>query len=105
MNKPLATAQYILSGNKKLRCGFTTGSAAAMAAKAASRLLLLNERVAEVSITTPKGWIAQSPIIYEDAKPFRKHSARAGVTKDAGDDKDATNSLEIFATFIPFSFT
>jgi len=98
MNKPLATAQYILSGNKKLRCGFTTGSAAAMAAKAASRLLLLNERVAEVSITTPKGWIAQSPVIYEDVKSFRKHSARAGVTKDAGDDKDATNALEIFAT-------
>ena len=103
MNKPLATAQYILSGNKKLRCGFTTGSAAAMAAKAASRLLFFRERSQNISIITPKGWIAQSPVIYEDTEPFTKHTerdvrVRAGVVKDAGDDKDATNGIEIFAT-------
>ena len=97
MTNQLATAQYIVCGSKKLRCGFTTGSAAAMAAKAASRFLLLGDKSKSVSITTPKGWLACADIIFDESS-FKKNCVRVGVKKDAGDDPDATDGIEVFAT-------
>ena len=46
---------YIYKNQKKLRCGYTTGSCAAAAAKAAVRMLLTGEEVRQVKLETPKG--------------------------------------------------
>ena len=48
-------SHYIRSGQALLRCGYTTGTCAALAVQAAARALLLGERPAQASLTTPKG--------------------------------------------------
>ena len=46
---------YIYSGTKKLRCGYTTGSCATAAAQAAAEMLLTRQSVKNSEIITPKG--------------------------------------------------
>ena len=46
---------YIRSGQTMLRCGYTTGTCAALAAAGAARLLLSGEVPGIVSLTKPKG--------------------------------------------------
>ena len=47
--------EYIEKGGQKLRLGYTTGSCAAAAAKAAALMLLTGQRVLQVQLKTPKG--------------------------------------------------
>ena len=47
--------RYVVKQNKRLRCGYTTGSCAAAAAKAAAELLLGGENPEQVELLTPKG--------------------------------------------------
>ena len=47
--------EYIYRGSEKLRCGYTTGSCAAAAAKAAAEMLITGEIVCHAEIMTPKG--------------------------------------------------
>ena len=49
------TENYIFHGKKRLRCGYTTGSCAAGAAKASVRMLITGEIIKSVQICTPKG--------------------------------------------------
>ncbi len=79
---------------KLLRCGYTTGSCAAAAAKAAAYMLLKQEKADAVFITTPSG-IKLSLDISEQA--FDSIRASCAVRKDAGDDPDITNGLLVFA--------
>ena len=53
---------YVSSGGKKLRCGYTTGTCAALAAAGAARLLLTGRAPETVSIVTPKGWRVEVPV-------------------------------------------
>ena len=46
---------YIQSGGKRLRCGYTTGTCAALAAAGAARLLLGGRAPESVTLTTPGG--------------------------------------------------
>ncbi len=84
--------------NKLLRYGYTTGSCAAGAAKAAAQLLLTGKPVEEVRIMTPRG----VPLTLEVLDPVLEAGiASCAVQKDGGDDPDATSGLMICATVRP----
>ena len=51
----MAFEHYIRSGQKQLRCGYTTGTCAAAAAKAAALMLAARLPLSFVDILTPKG--------------------------------------------------
>lgn len=77
-----------------MRNGYTTGSCAAAAAKAAACMLLDGRERTHISIVTPKG------IVYEaNLTDIVRHENEVicGVIKDAGDDPDVTGGLKIMA--------
>ncbi|WP_346918733.1 cobalt-precorrin-5B (C(1))-methyltransferase CbiD [Lacrimispora sp.] len=80
---------------KELRCGFTTGTCAAVAAKAAAAMLLLDSRLQHMKLMTPKGTEADLPLFHVVMGPDKVSCA---VEKDAGDDPDVTNKALIFAS-------
>ncbi|MBQ7158896.1 MAG: cobalamin biosynthesis protein CbiD [Treponema sp.] len=97
----LANEQYILSGTKRLRCGFTTGTCAALASRAAVEALLLGSVPETVSLRTPKGWLVKTAVIADETPVSFSNGGkrfRCGVQKDAGDDPDVTDGCQIFAT-------
>ena len=47
---------YVRSGQKLLRCGYTTGTCAALAARGAAELLLSGAVPRTLQLVTPKGW-------------------------------------------------
>ena len=47
--------EYIVRAGKRLRLGYTTGSCAAAAAKAAAWMLLTGRRREQIGLTTPGG--------------------------------------------------
>ena len=47
--------EFVVKGGKRLRLGYTTGSCAAAAARAAACMLLTGRRVERVELSTPKG--------------------------------------------------
>ncbi len=84
-----------------LRKGYTTGSCAQGAAKAATLALLGRRRVEEVELETPSGTRLLLPVIDTE---LGDGYARCGVIKDAGDDPDVTHGARIYAT-VRFSDT
>lgn len=90
----MAFEHYIRSGQKLLRCGYTTGTCAALAAAGATRLLLTGNAPETVSLRTPRGLVVEVSL----HQPQRNgDTARCAVLKDGGDDIDATHGLPIFA--------
>ena len=85
----------IWKGDRLLRCGFTTGSCAAAAAKAAVTMLLTGKATERVEIMTPKG-IPFAPRIERTERLYDQVSC--SVQKDGGDDPDVTSGLFITAT-------
>ena len=86
--------QYIYKNNRKLRYGYTTGSCAAAAAKAAAIMLLWGKTVESVELMTPK----QIPLHLEVRDVSRgKDFVKCAVRKDGGDDPDVTNGILVYA--------
>ena len=90
----MALEHYIQSGGKRLRCGYTTGTCAALAAGAAARLLLTGHAPETAALVTPKGWRVEVPVENPRSGP---DWASCTVTKDGGDDMDVTHGLPIAA--------
>ena len=85
---------YIRSGQKLLRCGYTTGTCAALGAAGAARLLLTGRAPETVGLRTPKG------LVVEVAPQFCRLTAagaECAIVKDGGDDVDATTGLPVIA--------
>ena len=78
-----------------LKYGITTGATAAAAAKAAVTALVSNP-VDKVVIPTPIGIRFEIPV--KETKKLSGDSAIATAVKDAGDDVDVTDEIEIHAT-------
>src|SRR5919198_589550 len=78
-----------------LREGFTTGACATAASLAATRALLRQAPVNEVTIHLPIGRDATFSVSRCELAPDR---VRCGVIKDAGDDPDVTHGAEIIST-------
>lgn len=85
--------KYIVKNNQKLALGYTTGSCAAAAAKAATRMLFSGKLVERVKIATPKGIPLQLQILEQK---FSRTSASCAVRKYSGDDPDVTNGILVF---------
>jgi cobalt-precorrin-5B (C1)-methyltransferase len=79
---------------KELRSGYTTGACAAAAAKGAAQLLVNQTLVDEVSIDLPAGVSATFQL---HGQFFSANEASCFVVKDAGDDPDVTNGVELHA--------
>ena len=86
--------RFIYCGTKKMRCGYTTGSCAAAAAKTAAEALLTGQKVKYADILLPKGERLRLEI--SDCTINGK-TAACTVIKDSGDDPDITNGIEIIA--------
>lgn len=77
-----------------MRYGFTTGSCAAAAAKAAAWMLLTGEEKQTITISTPKG-ISYTAQLEETERTQERVSC--AVRKDSGDDPDITNGVLVYA--------
>lgn len=90
----MAFEYYHRNGTKMLRYGYTTGTCAALAAAAATRALLSRADPGEQTLMTSKGIPVCVPI---EVWGFDETGAWASVFKDAGDDSDITDGMEIRA--------
>lgn len=86
--------KYVYKNGKKLKYGYTTGSCATGAVKAAAWMLIHQKPLENVQVHTPKGWLLTLDL--HDIEITKDHVVCA-VKKDAGDDPDITNGLLIYA--------
>lgn len=83
-----------LVNRKLLRCGYTTGTCAAAASKAATEMLLSGKITNTVSITTPSSVSLVLDVLHQE---ITSNSCKCAIRKDSGDDPDITNGILVFA--------
>jgi cobalt-precorrin-5B (C1)-methyltransferase len=83
-----------------LRRGWTTGTCATAAVRAAYELLVTGQCPATVEVTLPGG---ERPCFAVAMSESTTGSATAGIVKDAGDDPDVTHGALVKATLSPAS--
>ena len=77
---------------KKLRTGFTTGTCATAASKAAYLATKNQKKIEKIEVRLPKGDYITIPI---NSCEFGNDTAKCSVIKDGGDDPDVTHGAEI----------
>ena len=85
---------YIEKDGKRLRLGYTTGSCAAAAAKAAAWMLLTGRRKDTIRLTTPKGLTWDLAV---QSITMTENEVSCAIEKDSGDDPDVTKGTLVFA--------
>jgi cobalt-precorrin-5B (C1)-methyltransferase len=88
----------MVTQERPLRRGWTTGACAAAAAKAAYAALLTGEFPDPVEVTLPRG---ERPSFALALTRREQGAATAGIVKDAGDDPDVTHGAVVIATVRP----
>ena len=129
MHKTGIEDYYVIKNNKRLRYGYTTGSCAAAAAKAAALMLLSGNPVSGVQLMTPKGilldleildvsmqgempcfdslkapgakGVPENPRLTENDRELAVRGVSCAVRKDGGDDPDATDGILVYALVVP----
>ena len=96
MNIALADDKVWHKG-KSYRKGYTTGSCATAAAKVAALMILRQQVLHQVSITTPSGVTLQLNV---EEPLIHGLQASAAIRKDGGDDVDATHGMLIYAQVV-----
>ena len=86
--------EFIIQDGKRLRLGYTTGSCAAAASKAAAYMLLSGRRKDHITLETPKGITLELDI--EDIA-MSDTAVSCAVRKDAGDDPDITDGALVYS--------
>ncbi len=89
--------EFVKVGKKRLRTGFTTGTCAAGAAKAAAFMAHYRENITEIDIILPDGKNVTLPLCRSE---LTEDGAIAAIEKDGGDDPDITTGLHIEAAVI-----
>lgn len=84
--------EYVVKKGKELKLGFTTGSCATAASKAAAIMLLTGEIQGQVLVETPKGILLNLDV--EDIA-INGDSVSCKIIKDGGDDPDVTHGMKI----------
>lgn len=85
---------YVVKEGKRLRCGYTTGSCSAAAAKACVIMLDEGRIIDKVSIDTPSGIILDLEVTDPN---IGDGYASCCIVKDGGDDPDVTDGIGIYA--------
>ncbi|EQG65607.1 cobalamin biosynthesis protein CbiD [Clostridioides difficile DA00160] len=86
--------EYVYIDGKKYRRGYTTGSCATGASKAAVYMLITKNRINTINIDTPKG----IPLLLKvDNINISDTFVECSIKKDGGDDIDATHTMDIYA--------
>lgn len=85
---------FIIKDNKKLRYGYTTGSCAAAATKAALIMLFEKVNVECINLMTPKG-ILLNLKVYDIH--IEDNFVSCAIKKNSGDDPDITNGILIYS--------
>lgn len=90
------TIEQLLPEFFPLRTGFTTGSCATAASVAALNTILTRKEQDSATILLPNG--ESLSLAVSCSRLVSGHSATSIVIKDAGDDPDVTNGIEVVAT-------
>ena len=86
--------EYVYIDGKKYRRGYTTGSCATAASKAATYMLLTKKEIKTINIDTPKG----IPLTLDVQNiSLNNDYVECSIKKDGGDDIDATHTMDIYA--------
>ncbi|MBE6026120.1 MAG: cobalamin biosynthesis protein CbiD [Clostridiales bacterium] len=86
--------EYVTVDGKELRLGYTTGSCAAAASKAAAIMLLTGKEVQLIRLLTPKGLELELEV--EDITT-EKDAVSCAIRKDSGDDPDVTHGALVYS--------
>lgn len=87
--------EHLLPDFFQLKTGYTTGTCATVATKAALTALLSGKEQTEINIILPSGEWIKLPVY---STVFGEAQVCCSVLKDAGDDPDVTNGQEIVST-------
>lgn len=90
----MSMKEYIVKDGKKLRLGYTTGSCAAAASKAAAWMLLTGRMKEKIQLDTPKGITLNLDV---EQISIEENRVSCAIEKDSGDDPDVTKGSLVFA--------
>lgn len=94
INNRFEDNRYIYVDQKKSRRGYTTGSCAAAASKAATIMLFSREEVKTVELLTPKGLLLTLEVLNIE---ITDNYVSCAIKKDSGDDPDVTNGILVYS--------